>query len=204
MRSRACRSVRFANLAHISNPYLSQIERGLYEPSASVLKAIATALGIPPERLYAAAGWFEPERGNEHDVETAIRSESPPKRQPEGGLDRGLPRLPEPSTEEIAYPLISSLVAAGLRPRSANANRAESPDGASGSVAGLTNTMASRQRGHNRQCHTQGKRSARAADGRVPSDEECLADGAVREPTVPDPPGYGIGRQEQQRSNARA
>ena len=28
----------YANLAHISNPYLSQIERGLYEPSASVLK----------------------------------------------------------------------------------------------------------------------------------------------------------------------
>src|SRR3989442_1422553 len=52
----------FANLAHISNPYLSQIERGLYEPSAGVLKAIATALGIPPERLYAVAGWFEPER----------------------------------------------------------------------------------------------------------------------------------------------
>jgi transcriptional regulator with XRE-family HTH domain len=65
----------FANLAHISNPYLSQIERGLYEPSASVLKGIATALGIPPERLYAAAGWFEPERGDEHQVETAIHSD---------------------------------------------------------------------------------------------------------------------------------
>jgi transcriptional regulator with XRE-family HTH domain len=66
----------FANLAHISNPYLSQIERGLYEPSASVLKAIATALGIPPERLYAAAGWFEPASGNEHEVEAAIRTDS--------------------------------------------------------------------------------------------------------------------------------
>jgi transcriptional regulator with XRE-family HTH domain len=65
----------FANLAHISNPYLSQIERGLYEPSASVLKGIATALGIPPERLYAAAGWFEPERSDEHEVETAIRTD---------------------------------------------------------------------------------------------------------------------------------
>jgi len=65
----------FANLAHISNPYLSQIERGLYEPSASVLKGIATALGIPPERLYAAAGWFEPESSGEHEVETAIRTD---------------------------------------------------------------------------------------------------------------------------------
>jgi len=66
----------FATLAHISNPYLSQLERGLYQPSADVLKAIATALGMPPERLYQAAGWFEPEEGDEHDVETAIRTDS--------------------------------------------------------------------------------------------------------------------------------
>src|SRR5580704_5427291 len=65
----------FANLAHISNPYLSQIERGLYEPSAGVLKGIARALGIPPETLYAAAGWFEPESSDEHEVETAIRTD---------------------------------------------------------------------------------------------------------------------------------
>jgi transcriptional regulator with XRE-family HTH domain len=65
----------FANLAHISNPYLSQIERGLYEPSAGVLKAIATALGIPPERLYAVAGWFEPESSDQHEVETAVRTD---------------------------------------------------------------------------------------------------------------------------------
>jgi transcriptional regulator with XRE-family HTH domain len=66
----------FANLAHISNPYLSQIERGLYEPSASVLKAIATALDIPPERLYAVAGWFEPVSSDKHEVETAVRTDS--------------------------------------------------------------------------------------------------------------------------------
>ena len=47
-----------ANLARISNPYLSQIERGLHEPSAAILKSIAAALGIPPEKLYAAAGWL--------------------------------------------------------------------------------------------------------------------------------------------------
>lgn len=65
-----------ANLAHISNPYLSQIERGLYQPSANVLKGIADALGIPPEKLYAAAGWFEPEKEDEADVEAAIRTDS--------------------------------------------------------------------------------------------------------------------------------
>ena len=67
-----------ANLARISNPYLSQIERVLYQPSATVLKAIAKALGIPPESLYAAAGWFDARKGDddEHEVETAIRTDS--------------------------------------------------------------------------------------------------------------------------------
>jgi transcriptional regulator with XRE-family HTH domain len=64
-----------ANLAHVSNPYLSQIERGLYEPSASVLRAIASALGISPEKLYEAAGWFEPQDGDERAVEGAIRTD---------------------------------------------------------------------------------------------------------------------------------
>src|SRR6201984_2953143 len=65
----------FANLAHVSNPYLSQIERGLYEPSASVLKAIADALGVSREKLYQAAGWFEPHDSDEHAVESAIRTD---------------------------------------------------------------------------------------------------------------------------------
>src|ERR1700758_3892059 len=65
-----------ANLAHVSNPYLSQIERGLYEPSASVLKGIAAAPGISPEKLYEAAGWFEPHDGDEHASESAIRTYS--------------------------------------------------------------------------------------------------------------------------------
>jgi transcriptional regulator with XRE-family HTH domain len=66
-----------ANLARISNPYLSQIERGLHEPSAAILKSIAAALGIPPEKLYAAAGWLGDENAEngEADVETAIRTD---------------------------------------------------------------------------------------------------------------------------------
>jgi transcriptional regulator with XRE-family HTH domain len=64
-----------ANLAHVSNPYLSQIERGLYEPSASMLKAIADALGVLREKLYQAAGWFEPHDSDEHAVESAIRTD---------------------------------------------------------------------------------------------------------------------------------
>jgi len=48
-----------ANLAKVSNPYLSQVERGIYKPSAVVLKGIAEALKISVESLYAQAGLLE-------------------------------------------------------------------------------------------------------------------------------------------------
>ncbi len=51
---------RFAELAGISNPYLSQIERGLRAPSEHVLEAIAAALGVSVEALYAQAGVSPP------------------------------------------------------------------------------------------------------------------------------------------------
>jgi transcriptional regulator with XRE-family HTH domain len=47
--------------AGISNPYLSQIERGLHEPSVRVLKAIATALNVSAESLLTQAGLLEDE-----------------------------------------------------------------------------------------------------------------------------------------------
>ena len=56
-RRRAGLSVRrLAHLAGVSNPYLSQIERGLRTPSAVVLRAIGRALRIPTETMYARAG----------------------------------------------------------------------------------------------------------------------------------------------------
>lgn len=42
--------------ANVSNPYLSQLERGLHEPSMRVLKAIAGALNLPLDALLARAG----------------------------------------------------------------------------------------------------------------------------------------------------
>lgn len=64
-----------ANLARISNPYLSQIERGLYNPSADVLKSIAGALGISAETLFERAGLLDPHEGEQEatGVEEAIR-----------------------------------------------------------------------------------------------------------------------------------
>ena len=46
----------FADLVGISNPYLSQIERGLRKPSAEILQQIAKALQISAESLYERAG----------------------------------------------------------------------------------------------------------------------------------------------------
>ena len=44
---------------NVSNPYLSQIERGLHEPSVRVLKAIASALNLSAESLLRQAGLLE-------------------------------------------------------------------------------------------------------------------------------------------------
>lgn len=49
-----------AKVAGISNPYLSQIERGLRKPSAEILGQIATGLRISAEALYVRAGILEP------------------------------------------------------------------------------------------------------------------------------------------------
>ena len=54
---------RLSELAGISNPYLSQIERGLRKPSAEILQQIAKALRISAETLYVQAGILEPTGG---------------------------------------------------------------------------------------------------------------------------------------------
>lgn len=62
-RSQAQLSLRkLAQLAGVSNPYLSQIERGLRKPSAEILNGIAKALRISAETLYVKAGILEDAR----------------------------------------------------------------------------------------------------------------------------------------------
>ena len=51
---------KLSELSGISNPYLSQIERGLRRPSADILKQIARALSISVESLYVQAGILDP------------------------------------------------------------------------------------------------------------------------------------------------
>ncbi len=61
---------KLSKLAGVSNPYLSQIERGLRNPSAEILQAIAKALDLSAETLYVRAGILD-ER-TDSDVESAI------------------------------------------------------------------------------------------------------------------------------------
>ena len=66
---------KLSELAGISNPYLSQIERGLRKPSAEILQSIARALRISAETLYVRAGILE-ERDGEHDLVGEILRDS--------------------------------------------------------------------------------------------------------------------------------
>ena len=77
-----------AELTHLSNPYLSQIERGLHHPSVRVLKLLSDALNLSTETLLAEAGLLDqnssadaakaagPDSGaSRPEVEAAIRAD---------------------------------------------------------------------------------------------------------------------------------
>ena len=61
-----------AKAAGVSNPYLSQIERGLRKPSAEILQQIAKALRISAEQLYVRAGILEERAGDDTVTATIL------------------------------------------------------------------------------------------------------------------------------------
>lgn len=64
-----------SELTSVSNAYLSQLERGLHEPSLRVLRAIAAALGVPLDTLLVSAGVLDSEGADdrsERETEAAI------------------------------------------------------------------------------------------------------------------------------------
>ncbi len=65
---------KLARAAGVSNPYLSQIERGLRRPSAEILSAIAKGLRISAETLYVQAGILD-DRRDHADLMTAIMAD---------------------------------------------------------------------------------------------------------------------------------
>ena len=70
-----------AKLAGVSNPYLSQIERGLRKPSAEILQQIAKALRISAEALYVQAGILEQREGNGIVADAILADEGLTERQ---------------------------------------------------------------------------------------------------------------------------
>jgi transcriptional regulator with XRE-family HTH domain len=68
---------KMADLAQISNPYLSQLERGLHEPSVRVLQSIARALNLSAETLLEQAGLLQKDEQSDDAAETeaAIRAD---------------------------------------------------------------------------------------------------------------------------------
>jgi transcriptional regulator with XRE-family HTH domain len=65
---------KLASLAGVSNPYLSQVERGLRRPSAEILQGIAKALRVSSQTLYVKAGILE--ESPHPDVHTAIMGDA--------------------------------------------------------------------------------------------------------------------------------
>ena len=65
-----------AELTHLSNPYLSQIERGLHQPSVRVLKQISDALNLSAETLMAQAGLIDAVAASNGDTDTETKAEN--------------------------------------------------------------------------------------------------------------------------------
>ncbi len=71
-----------AELTRLSNPYLSELERGMHHPSVRVLRQLSQALNLSGEILLAEAGLLDPDRGGSADdseqsaVERAIKTDS--------------------------------------------------------------------------------------------------------------------------------
>lgn len=64
-----------ATVTGVSDSYLSQVERGLYRPSAQVAKALANAFGLSPQTLYAKLGLLDDETEPVAGVEQAIEAD---------------------------------------------------------------------------------------------------------------------------------
>lgn len=93
-----------ADRAGISNPYVSQIERGLRKPSAEVLNQIATALSVSAESLYIRAGLLEGAADRPTPTERAISTDpqlSPAQQLALIGVYRAFTGTVQTATEQI-------------------------------------------------------------------------------------------------------
>ncbi len=100
-----------AKLAGVSNPYLSQIERGLRKPSAEILQQIAKALRISAEALYVQAGILEQREGSGLVADAVLADEGLNERQKQVLLEiyDSFRRENGPvSTDEVAVTVVTA------------------------------------------------------------------------------------------------
>jgi transcriptional regulator with XRE-family HTH domain len=99
---------RLSELAGVSNPYLSQIERGLRKPSADILQQLARALHVSAETLYVRAGILDPTDGEPNLEREILRDPTLTDRQKQALLEvyRSFQaeREPRPATEARGKP----------------------------------------------------------------------------------------------------
>jgi transcriptional regulator with XRE-family HTH domain len=93
-----------ANLTSVSNAYLSQIERGLHQPSLRVLRSIAQALSIAPEDLLRRANFLTTRDGDSTATATATASASDDGAAP---ADAAAPEPPDTEAAILADPRLS-------------------------------------------------------------------------------------------------
>jgi transcriptional regulator with XRE-family HTH domain len=103
-----------AKLAGVSNPYLSQIERGLRKPSAEILQQIAKALRISAEALYIQAGILEQREGDGVVADAVLADEGLNERQKQVLLEiydsfrKENAAAQAPSDDEVAVSVVTA------------------------------------------------------------------------------------------------
>ncbi|NYG36920.1 helix-turn-helix domain-containing protein [Janibacter alkaliphilus] len=160
-----------SDLAGISNPYLSQIERGVKRPSAEILQQIAKGLSISAETLYVQAGLLDPSETPEsggNATRTAIRSDAAlTSRQRQTLLEiydsfvgatsepaeaavptaaSKAPATTQPATKKSGTKKPAARTSAGTKAKPAKKSTATKAKKTTASTAGTTSTGTSRRR----------------------------------------------------------
>jgi transcriptional regulator with XRE-family HTH domain len=132
-RSNAKISLRqLSRLAGVSNPYLSQIERGLRKPSAEILQQIAKALRISAEALYVQAGILEQRAGAGPVVDAVLADDGLTERQKQALLEvydsfRRENATTTTTTQDDESVVVSVVTAAGNTEEAAAASASTDP-----------------------------------------------------------------------------
>lgn len=160
-----------SDLAGISNPYLSQIERGVKRPSAEILQQIAKGLSISAETLYVQAGLLDPSETPEsggNATRTAIRSDaaltsrqrqtlleiydsfvgaaSEPAEVASPTAASTAPATTQPATKKSGTKKPAARTSAGTKAKPAKKSTATKAKKTTASTAGTTSTGTSRRR----------------------------------------------------------